>query len=27
VPAARELVELVKSPAGREIIRSYGYGP
>jgi molybdate transport system substrate-binding protein len=27
VPAARKLVELVKSPAGREIIRSYGYGP
>ncbi len=27
VSAAREFVELVKSSAGREIIRSYGYGP
>jgi molybdate transport system substrate-binding protein len=27
VPAARELIEFVKSPAAREIIRSYGYGP
>jgi hypothetical protein len=27
VRAARELVALIKSPAGREIIRSYGYGP
>ena len=27
VPAAREFMEFVKSPAAREIIRSYGYGP
>jgi molybdate transport system substrate-binding protein len=27
VPAAREFLEFVKSPAAREIIRSYGYGP
>jgi molybdate transport system substrate-binding protein len=27
VRGARELVALIKSPAGREIIRSYGYGP
>jgi molybdate transport system substrate-binding protein len=27
VPAAREFLELVKTPAAREIIRSYGYGP
>jgi molybdate transport system substrate-binding protein len=27
VPAARELVEFVKSSTAREIIRSYGYGP
>ncbi len=27
VPAARALVEFVKSPGGREIIRGYGYGP
>ena len=27
VPAARELVEFVKTPAAREVIRSYGYGP
>jgi molybdate transport system substrate-binding protein len=27
VPAARELMEFVKSSAAREIIRSYGYGP
>jgi molybdate transport system substrate-binding protein len=26
-PAARELVDFVKSPAAREIIRRYGYGP
>src|SRR5262245_16118251 len=27
VPAARALIEFVKGPEGREIIRSYGYGP
>jgi molybdate transport system substrate-binding protein len=27
VPAARALLEFVKSPEAREIIRSYGYGP
>jgi molybdate transport system substrate-binding protein len=27
LPAARALTEFVKSPAAREIIRSYGYGP
>lgn len=27
VPAARALVEFVKSPDAREIIRSFGYGP
>ena len=27
VPAARALLEFVKGPEGREIIRSYGYGP
>ena len=27
VPAARAFVEFVKSPAAREIIRRYGYGP
>ncbi len=27
VPAARELVEFVKSAPAREVIRSYGYGP
>ena len=27
VPAARELVEFVKTPAARDVIRSYGYGP
>jgi molybdate transport system substrate-binding protein len=27
VPAARALVEFVKSPEAREIIRSHGYGP
>ncbi len=27
VPAAREFIEFVKSPAAREIIRRYGYGP
>ena len=27
VPAAREFVEFVKSPAAREVIRSYGYEP
>jgi molybdate transport system substrate-binding protein len=27
LPAARELVEFVKSPAARDIIRSFGYGP
>jgi len=27
VPAARALVEFVKGPEAREIIRSYGYGP
>jgi molybdate transport system substrate-binding protein len=26
VPAARALLEFVKGPEGREIIRSYGYG-
>jgi molybdate transport system substrate-binding protein len=27
VPAARAFVEFVKSPAAREVIRGYGYGP
>ena len=27
LPAARALLEFVKGPEGREIIRSYGYGP
>jgi molybdate transport system substrate-binding protein len=27
VPAARALLEFVKGPAAREIVRSYGYGP
>ncbi len=27
VPAAREFIDFVKSPAAREVIRSYGYGP
>ena len=27
VPAARAFIEFVKSPAAREIIRRYGYGP
>ena len=27
VPAARELMEFVRGPEAREIIRSYGYGP
>ena len=27
VPAARALIEFIKGPEGREIIRSYGYGP
>jgi molybdate transport system substrate-binding protein len=27
VPAARAVLEFIKSPEGREIIRSYGYGP
>ena len=27
VPAARAFIEFVKSPAAREVIRSFGYGP
>jgi molybdate transport system substrate-binding protein len=27
VPAANALMEFVKSPEARDIIRSYGYGP
>jgi len=26
-PAAREFLEFVKSEQGRDLIRSYGYGP
>jgi molybdate transport system substrate-binding protein len=27
VPAARALIEFIKGSEGREVIRSYGYGP